>query len=69
MFSPRADLVAFCDRLTASMDKGKATVTIYQDLCKAFDMVPFHISSLNWTNMDLKVDYSVDKELVGWSQS
>ena len=36
-------LVAFYDRMMTPVNKGSATDVIYLDLCKAFDLFPYHI--------------------------
>lgn len=37
------NIVAFCDGLTTPVAKGRVTDVIYQDFCKAFDMISHNI--------------------------
>ncbi|CAM4653151.1 unnamed protein product [Lepidochelys kempii] len=57
------NLIAFCDGITGSVDKGKAVDLIYLDFSKAFDMVSHSILA-----SQLK-KYGLDEWTIRWIES
>ncbi|RMC14835.1 hypothetical protein DUI87_07011 [Hirundo rustica rustica] len=44
----KANLVAFCDRMTVSMNTRTATAVICMDFCEALVMIPHNVLLSNW---------------------
>lgn len=49
------NIVTFCDGLTTPMDKGRATDAIFEDFCKALDMVTHNICLSEWERYGFNV--------------
>jgi len=43
------NLISFCDKVTGSVDKGRAVIPLNLDLRKAFDSLPQSTTMVDWS--------------------